>query len=107
MNVPSPGISLKDFEQLLKAEQPVLIDFFATWCEPCGMLDTILAELEPRLDKKASIIKMDVDQHPEISAHYGIRSVPTLMIFKKGEMVWRMAGFKLAHELEEDIRSFI
>lgn len=107
MHTPLPGISFSDFEQLLQGEQPVLIDFYATWCEPCGMLDTILAELEPRLDKKAGIIKMDVDQHPEISAHYAIRSVPTLMIFRKGEMVWRMAGFKLAHELEEDIRSFI
>jgi thioredoxin 1 len=107
MNTLLPGISLIEFEQSLQGELPVLIDFYATWCEPCGILDTILAELEPRLDKKAEIIKMDIDQHPEISAHYGIRSVPTLMIFKKGEMVWRMAGFKLAHELEEDIRSFM
>ena len=92
------GVQLQD--------QPlVLVDFYATWCEPCKMLDGILEDLEGMLNGKAEIWKLDVDQQPGLSAHFGIRSVPTLILFKNGDLVWRMAGFKLAHELREEIES--
>jgi thioredoxin 1 len=92
------GIQLQD--------QPlVLVDFYATWCEPCKMLDGILEDLEGMLGNKAEIWKMDVDVQPALAAHFGIRSVPTLILFKDGVNVWRMAGFKLAHELREEIET--
>jgi thioredoxin 1 len=91
------------FDNMLKNQSLVLVDFYATWCEPCKMLDGILADLEGMLNGKAEIWKLDVDQQPALSEKFGIRSVPTLLIFKKGDSVWRMAGFKLAHELREEI----
>lgn len=91
------------FENMLKNQPIVLVDFYATWCEPCKMLDGILEDLEGMLSGKAKIWKLDVDQQPALAEKFGIRSVPTLFIFKNGEVVWRMAGFKLAHELREEI----
>ncbi|MBK7966890.1 MAG: thioredoxin fold domain-containing protein [Bacteroidetes bacterium] len=97
----------KDFLKSLPTGKPVLVDFYATWCEPCKYLEEILVDLEVRLGGKAEIIKLDVDEQKELAQAYGIRSVPTLMIFKDGELKWRMAGFKLVHELEMDVLHFV
>lgn len=94
------------FDNMLTNQPLVLVDFYATWCEPCKMLDGILEDLEGMLNGKAEIWKMDVDQQEALSGKFGIRSVPTLILFKNSEPVWRMAGFKLSHELLEEIESF-
>lgn len=94
------------FDNMLTNQPLVLVDFYATWCEPCKMLDGILEELESMLNGKAEIWKLDVDQQEGLSGKFGIRSVPTLMLFRNGEVVWRMAGFKLAHELREEIEAY-
>ncbi|MBK9318604.1 MAG: thioredoxin fold domain-containing protein [Bacteroidetes bacterium] len=107
MEYPAPQLDTPSFLELMKSEKPVLVDFYATWCEPCNYLDEILTALEIRLGTKATIMKLDVDEQTELSQHFQIRSVPTLMIFKNGELKWRMAGFKLVHELEEEIIKFI
>jgi thioredoxin 1 len=99
----TPGTTEAQFLEQLSAQELVLVDAFATWCEPCAMLDSILEELEPRIQGLATILKMDVDEQPELSAALGIRSVPTLMVFRRGVLSWRMAGFKLAHELQADL----
>lgn len=101
------NLSEQDFLNSLPKDKPVLVDFYATWCEPCKYLDEILVDLEIRLGGKAEIIKLDVDEQKELAQFYGIRSVPTLMIFKEGELKWRMAGFKLVHELELDVLHFV
>lgn len=93
----------QDFTTLLSSKNLVLVDAYATWCEPCKMLDEILVELETRTKDSLEILKFDVDEQAELAAAFGIRSVPTLMVFRKGELRWRMAGFKLAHELEAEI----
>lgn len=98
--------SVEGFLAGLPAGQPVLVDFYATWCEPCKLLDQILAEMEPQLKERATIVKLDVDQQPELQKEYVIMSVPTLMIFKDGELKWRMAGFMLANEMVEKLLSF-
>lgn len=103
----SANLSEQDFLNSLPKDKPVLVDFYATWCEPCKYLDEILVDLEGRLGGKAEIMKLDVDEQKELAQFYGIRSVPTLMIFKEGELKWRMAGFKLVHELEIDLLHFV
>lgn len=94
------------FDNMLTNQPLVLVDFYATWCEPCKMLDGILEDLEGMLNGKAEIWKMDVDQQEDLSGKFGIRSVPTLILFKNSKPVWRIAGFKLSHELLEEIESF-
>ncbi|MFM9055246.1 MAG: thioredoxin family protein [Bacteroidota bacterium] len=91
------------FSTLLSTRDLVLVDAYATWCEPCKMLDEILVELEARMKEEIEILKFDVDEHADLASAFGIRSVPTLMVFRKGELCWRMAGFKLAHELQAEL----
>lgn len=81
-----------DFNQLINTEKPLLIDFYATWCGPCQMLTPILKEVKESLGERISIIKMDVDKNQEIASLYGIRGVPTIMLFQNGRQLWRQSG---------------
>jgi thioredoxin 1 len=77
---------------VLNSDKPVLVDFTATWCGPCRMIDPIVQELAAEYEGKAVIAKVDVDECPNVSINYGIRSVPTLMIFKGGKPVDHLVG---------------
>lgn len=81
-----------NFDELIKSEQPVLVDFWAEWCGPCKMIGPIVEELADEVAGQAVVAKMDVDANSVIPAKLGIRSIPTLLIFKKGELVERMVG---------------
>jgi thioredoxin 1 len=80
------------FNKLIDSEIPVLIDFHAEWCGPCKMQSPILLEAAKEFGNKLKIIKIDVDKNPEIAARYNIRSVPTLMLFKKSEIKFQQSG---------------
>jgi len=79
-------------EKVLKSDKPVLVDFWAEWCGPCRMVGPILEELHKEYEGKAVIGKVDVDSNPGISAQYGIRNIPTVLIFKNGEIVDKQVG---------------
>lgn len=81
-----------------------MVDFFAEWCGPCKMQAPILEDLKKRVNDQATIIKIDVDKNQAVAAKYGIRSVPTLMIFKNGEIKWKQSGVFPAEELERLIK---
>ncbi len=83
----------QNFEnEVLKADIPVLVDFWATWCQPCKMVAPILEELAGEYQGKLKVAKVDVDQNPAVSSKYGIRSIPSLYLFKGGEVVETMVG---------------
>ena len=98
---------MNNFEQLISSDKPVLVDFFATWCGPCKMMHPILEELKEKIGDNATIIKIDVDEAQELAVQYGVRAVPTLAIFKQGELVWRESGVHSADQLAQTIDKFI
>ncbi len=92
------------FNQIINDSKPTLVDFFATWCGPCRMQGPILEEVKKRVGDNANIIKVDIDQNQTVAAQYNVRSVPTLILFKAGEPVWRTVGLQQADTLEQKIR---
>jgi thioredoxin 1 len=93
-----------NFDQLvLKAETPVLVDFWAPWCRPCLMVAPILDELAEEYDEKITIARIDVDQNPKTAASYSIRAIPTMLLFKEGKPITNIVGFKPKAQLKEDL----
>ncbi len=81
-----------NFEEIIASDKPVLIDFWAEWCGPCKMIGPVVEELAAEYEGKAVIGKVDVDSNPGVSAKFGIRSIPTLLVFKGGEIVDKQIG---------------
>lgn len=92
------------FQDIIDQDKPVLVDFFATWCGPCQTQAPILEELKQRVGDTAAILKIDVDKNPAVAARYQVRGVPTLILFKSGEIRWRQSGVVAGSELERLLR---
>ena len=103
MSKPNP-ITDNDFDQnVLRSDKPVLVDFWATWCGPCRMVAPIVDELAEEYDGRMSFVKLDVDENPKTAAKYGVMSIPTLLIFKKGEPVSNIVGSRPKAELKRSL----
>jgi len=99
-------VSDADFEtQVLKSTEPVVVDFWAEWCGPCRMIGPALEEIAGSMYGKVKIVKLNVDENPATAAKYGIMSIPTLMLFKNGELASRQVGAAPKQKLEQWIAS--
>lgn len=97
----------KTFNELISGEQPVLVDFFATWCGPCKMMQPILEDTAKQLGDKIKIIKVDVDKNPLAASNFQVRGVPTLILFQKGKVLWRESGVVPSHQLIKVVQNNI
>jgi thioredoxin 1 len=90
----------QSFGEIIKGKKPVLVDFSAEWCGPCKMMPPILKEVKDRLGESVTILKIDIDRNPAVASAYGIQSVPTLMVFRDGEVKFRQSGVMQAAQIK-------
>ncbi len=98
---------MENFNDIIKSEKLILVDFYATWCGPCKMMHPVLEQLKEDLGENIRIIKIDVDKNEAISMQYRIQSVPTFMLFKNGEAVWRQSGTIRLNDLKALISQYL
>ena len=97
---------MSDFNEIINSDKPTLVDFYATWCNPCKMMSPVIDQTKNEVGDRANILKVDVDKNKEAAIKYNVRGVPTFIIFKNGEPVWRQAGIIPKKLLEEKINEF-
>ena len=98
---------MNKFQDIIAGDTPVLVGFFAEWCGPCKMMKPVLEELKKKMGNKIIILKIDIDKNISLSSEYRIQSVPTLVLWKQGEIIWRQSGALSLNELEQVLSSYI
>jgi thioredoxin 1 len=96
-----------NFEQLINSDVPVLVDFYAEWCRPCKIQSPVLQELAREENGRIRVIKIDVDKNPLIAQRYQIQGVPTLILFRNGQVLWRQSGVTPKHLLKKVLSEFL
>ena len=97
---------MSSFKELVNGDKPLLVDFFAEWCGPCKTQAPILKEAKDRLGDDVRIIKIDVDKNPDVARQFNVQGVPTLILFKQGQVKWRQSGVVQANTLIQLVHQY-
>jgi thioredoxin 1 len=98
---------MENFNEIINSEQLTLVDFFATWCGPCKTMHPVLEQLKEQMGDRLRILKIDVDKNEALSASYRVQAVPTLMLFRKGELLWRQSGVLSLSQLSGIVKDYL
>jgi thioredoxin 1 len=94
---------MKNLEEYIYGSQPVLVEFYATWSESCNQMDAVLQDVRATAGERAIVLKIDIEEYSEWIKQYSINKIPTLVIFKDGQIIWRKSGIVAAHEILEHL----
>ena len=98
---------MSDFHEVISGDKPVLVDFYAEWCGPCKIMSPILEDLKKMTGNKVRILKVDIDKNPNTATYYEVKSVPSLLLFKNGDVMWRRSGVIPGNELKKIVERFL
>ncbi len=98
---------MNNFNEIIKGDVPVLVDFYADWCAPCKMMPPILKQVKENLGDNIRIIKIDTEKNASLSSEYQIRNIPTMLLFKDGDVAWQTSGVMQASQLIETLKYYI
>ena len=98
---------MEDFNEIIKSTKPTMVDFYADWCTPCRTMTPIIEQTKSSLGDDATVLKINIDNNTEIAKKYQIKSIPTLLIFKEGEVVWRQSGITKKEIIVESVKKYI
>ena len=98
---------MNEFEKHINGDKPVVVDFFAEWCGPCKMMPPVLKQVKEKMGDTATILKMDIDKNPDYARKFGVQAVPALIIFQRGNIVWRKAGVTASNEIISQLRNLV
>ena len=98
---------MENFNEIINSEQLTLVDFFATWCGPCKTMHPVLEQLKEQKGDRLRILKIDVDKNEALSASYRVQAVPTLMLFRKGKLLWRQSGALSLSQLSGIVKDYL
>ncbi len=98
---------MNNFNELIKSTKPTLVDFYADWCGPCKVLSPIIEQTKSDLGEEATVLKVNIDNNVDVARQYQIRSIPTLLLFKEGNVVWRQNGVPNKELIVESVKKFI
>ena len=100
-------INMSKFKEIISSDKPTLVDFYATWCGPCQQMSPIFDRLKTKMSNEIRVVKIDVDKNQELVSKFKIRSVPTIILFRKGEIIWKYSGTMDQRSLEQKIKDTI
>jgi thioredoxin 1 len=100
-------MSKLSFNELISGSTPVLVDFYADWCGPCQTMSPIIEEVARGMSDKIKVIKINTDKNPNVSSQYGIRGIPTFILFQNGRVLWRASGAMPRREIEQQLKPFV
>ncbi|PQJ09447.1 thioredoxin [Flavipsychrobacter stenotrophus] len=98
---------MDSFETVINSDKPVLVDFFATWCGPCKMMAPILKDVKDKMGDDVKVLKIDVDKNQRLAAQFNVQGVPTLIVFKHGQVKWRQSGVVQAKQLQQILKEHV